>query len=168
MGVIEFLDKSGVKYEVTEHKPAFTAQRMAALEHESGQYVAKPVIVKADGKFVMCVLSASRKIDLRTLKEQMGAKSVELADEADMGKIFNDCDLGAEPPFGNLYDLPTIVDKALQDDDHIIFQGGSHEKAIRISMADYLEQFKFSCTVSRYGMYEYISYRIKTAGCRCS
>lgn len=139
MGVIEFLDKSGVKYEVTEHKPAFTAQRMAALEHESGLYVAKPVIVKADGKFVMCVLSASRKIDLRALKNQMGAKSVELADEADMGKIFSDCELGAEPPFGNLYDLPTIVDKALQDDDHIIFQGGSHEKAIRMSMADYLK-----------------------------
>ena len=137
MGVIEFLDKSGVKYEVTEHKPAFTAQQMAAEEHEPGKYVAKPVLVKADGKYVMCVLPACYNIDLKALKSQLKAKSVELAKEKDIGKIFADCDLGAQPPFGNLYDLPTIMDKSLEKDDHIMFQGGTHEKAIRISMDDY-------------------------------
>ncbi len=137
MGVIEFLKKAGVKYEVKEHKPTFSAQSMAAAEHEPGRFVAKPVIVKADGKYVMCVLSANLKIDLKALKEQMGAKSVELADEDQIGKLFGDCELGAEPPFGNLYDMPTIMDKALEKDDHILFQGGTHEKAISISMADY-------------------------------
>ena len=137
MRVIEFLDKSAVRYEVTEHQPAFTAQSMAAAEHEPGKYVAKPVIVKADGKYVMCVLSASHKIDLRALKSQLGAKSVELAKENDMEKIFPDCELGAEPPFGNLYDLPTIIDKDLEKDDHIMFQAGAHEKAIRMIMDDY-------------------------------
>lgn len=137
MGVIEFLDKSGVSYEITKHQPAFTAQRLAAEEHEPGKYVAKPVIVKADGSLVMCVLAASYKIDLRALKKQLGAKKVELAEEKDMGKIFGDCELGAEPPLGNLYDLPTIMDKALEKNDHIIFQCGSHEKAIRMKMADY-------------------------------
>ncbi len=139
MGVIEFLDKSGVSYEVTEHQPAFTAQSMAAVEHEPGKYVAKPVVVKADGKYVMCVLSASHKIDLRALKSQLKAKKVELAEEKDIGAIFGDCELGGQPPFGNLYDLPTIIDKALEKDDHIMFQSGSHEKAIRMSMADYLK-----------------------------
>ncbi len=137
MGVIEFLDKSGVKYEVTEHEPAFTAQSMAAVEHEPGKYVAKPVIVKADGKYVMCVLSACYKIDLRALKSQLKAKKVELAEEKELAEIFPDCDVGAEPPFGNLYDLTTVMDKALETDDHITFQGGTHEKAIRMSMADY-------------------------------
>ncbi len=137
MRVIELLDKSGVKYEVTEHPPAFTAQQMAAAEHEPGQYVAKPVVIKADGEYVMCVLSACYKIDLKALKSQIGAESVELAEEKDIGKIFDDCELGAEPPFGNLYDLPTIMDKALEGDDHITFQGGTHDKAIRMSMADY-------------------------------
>ncbi|GAG34066.1 unnamed protein product [marine sediment metagenome] len=137
MGVMEFLKKAGVKYEVKEHKPTFSAQSMAAVEHEPGRYVAKPVIVKADGKYVMCVLSANHKIDLKALKKQMSAKSVELADEDQMGKLFGDCELGAEPPFGNLYDMPTIMDKALEKDDHILFQGGTHEKAISISMADY-------------------------------
>ena len=137
MRVTEFLDKSGVNYEVSEHQPAFTAQSMAAAEHESGKYVAKPVIIKADGKYMMCVLSASHKIDIRALKNQLGAKSVELAEEKEIGKIFDDCELGAEPPFGNLYDLPTIMDKALETDDHIMFQAGTHEKAIRMGMDDY-------------------------------
>jgi len=137
MRVIEFLDESVVRYEVTEHPPAFTAQQIAAVEHEQGQYVAKPVIVKADGKYMMCVLSACYKIDMGALKSQLGAKSVELAKEKDIGKIFDDCELGAEPPFGNLYDLPTIMDKSLEKDDHITFQAGTHEKAIRMRMSDY-------------------------------
>lgn len=110
---------------------------MAAEEHEPGKYVVKPVIVRADGEYVMCVLSACHNIDLRSLKGQLGAKSVELAKEEDMGKIFEDCELGAEPPFGSLYDLSTIMDKALENDDHIVFQAGTHEKAIRMSMDDY-------------------------------
>lgn len=142
MTVIDFLDKSGVKYEVSEHKPAFTAQRMAAAEHEPGKYVAKPVIARSDDKYLMCVLAACYKIDLGALKKQLGAKKVELVEEKDMGKIFGDCELGAEPPFGNLYDLPTIMDKALEADDHITFQAGSHDKAIRLSMADYIKLVK--------------------------
>jgi len=137
MQVTEFLDKSAVRYEVTKHEPAFTAQQMAAVEHEPGQYVAKPVVVKADGQFLMCVLPACYKIDLDALKSQLGAKSVKLAKEKELGKIFGDCELGAEPPFGNLYDLPTIIDKAMEEDDHIMFQAGTHEKAIRMSMDDY-------------------------------
>lgn len=137
MRVIEFLDKSGVKYEVTEHKPSFSAQRMAAEERRPGKYVAKPVVVKADGKYLMCVLSANHKIDLKALKSRLGAKSVDLANEDEIGKIFGDCELGAEPPFGSLYDLPTIMDRALDEDDRIIFQAGSHEKAVHMSMDDY-------------------------------
>jgi Ala-tRNA(Pro) deacylase len=137
MRVIEFLDKSAISYKVTEHQPAFTAQHMAAEEHEPGKYVAKPVIVKADDKYVMCVLPACYKIDMKALKSQLGAKSVKLAEEEDIVKLFPDCAPGAEPPFGNLYDLPTVMDKTLEKDDHITFQAGTHEKAIRISMDDY-------------------------------
>jgi len=137
MDVMKYLDKSGAKYEVLKHKPAFTAQRMAAIEHEPGQNVAKPVIVKVEGEYMMCVLPASFKIDLRALKSAVGAKKVELANEEDMAGLFGDCELGAEPPFGNLYDLPTIMDKSLEQDEHIMFQAGSHERAVRMSMSDY-------------------------------
>jgi len=137
MRVIEFLDKAGVKYKITKHKSTFTAQHMAAEEHEPGRFVAKPVIVKADDKYVMCVLAAPYKIDLGALKKQLRAKSAKLAKEEEIGKLFPDCDLGAEPPFGNLYDLPTVMDKAMEQHDHIVFQAGSYEKAIRMSMDDY-------------------------------
>ena len=137
MKLLDILDQSGVKYEITEHRPAFTAQRMAAIAHEQGKFVAKPVVVKADGKFIICVLSANCKIDLKALKDQLGGESVELAAEEDMGRIFSDCQLGAEPPFGNLYGLTTIMDKAMEKDDHIVFQAGAHDKSIRMSMADY-------------------------------
>lgn len=137
MRVIELLDKSSINYEVTEHPPVFTAQEMAAVEHEPGKFVAKPVVIKIDGKYTMCVLSACCKIDMDKLKKKLGAKLIELVQEKEIGEIFDDCELGAEPPFGNLYDLPTIMDKAMEKDDHITFQAGSHEKAIRMSMDDY-------------------------------
>ena len=137
MQVLEYLKKSGVKYETREHKPTFSSQQMAAVEHEPGRFVVKPVMVKVDGKYVMCVLGACFKVDLGSLKKELGAKSVELAEEEEIGRLFGNCELGAEPPFGNLYDIPTIMDKALEADDHIIFQAGSHDKAIVMKMADY-------------------------------
>jgi Ala-tRNA(Pro) deacylase len=137
MQVMEFLDQAGVKFQTTEHAPVFSAQGLAAVEHEHGKYVAKPVIVKADDRYLMCVLPAPSKIDLGKLKGQLDAQSVQLADEQEIGKLFPDCELGAEPPFGNLYDLPTVIEKSLEADDHILFQGGAHGKAIRMAMADY-------------------------------
>ncbi|MBN2183397.1 MAG: YbaK/EbsC family protein [Sedimentisphaerales bacterium] len=138
MRVIKFLDDSAVTYDLTNHTPTFTAQQVAAAEHEPGRYVAKPVIVKADGRYMMCVLAACYKIDLGALKKQLGAEHVELALENEIGEIFEDCELGAEPPFGNLYGLPVIMDVALRKDDHIIFQAGTHDKAIKMSMDDFV------------------------------
>ncbi len=73
MKIMELLEKSGIKYQADDHRPTYTAQRLAAVEHESGRFVAKPVLVKADDKFIMCVLAAHRKIDLAALKSQLGA-----------------------------------------------------------------------------------------------
>ena len=139
MRLMEYLEKSGVSFESSEHRPTFTAQHMAAEEHEPGQYVAKPVIVKADGEYVMCVLPACYKVDLDALKGQLGAEEIDLAEEKDIAGIFGDCALGAEPPFGNLYELETVMDKSMEDDDHIVFQAGTHNRSIRMSMKDYIE-----------------------------
>jgi Ala-tRNA(Pro) deacylase len=151
MSVLDYLKKAKVKYEVTSHKPVYTAQRIAAVEHEPGRFVAKPVIVKADDKFVMCVLAACAKIDFARLKKGLKAKKVELASEDEIAKIFEDCDVGAEPPFGNLYELATVMDKALEKDEHILFQAGVHDKAVRMKMKDYIklaapEIIEFSCS----------------------
>jgi Ala-tRNA(Pro) deacylase len=138
MRVTDYLKEHGVDFETSEHRATFTAQEMAAEEHVPGRYVAKPVVVKADGQFYMAVLPACHKIDLDVLKSQLGAKDISLADEKELAGIFGDVALGAEPPLGNLYGLPTIMDESLEDDEMIVFQGGSHEEAVRISMADYL------------------------------
>ena len=137
MKLIEFLDKSSAKYEVTQHRPAFSAQQMAAAEHVPGMEVAKPVVIKADGEYYMCVLPACCKVDLDVLKKHLGVEQIELARESEMAKLFSDCELGAEPPFGNLYGLLTFMDKTLEMDEHIVFQGGTHQQAIRMAMAEY-------------------------------
>ena len=137
MKILDFLDDNRANYQVSEHRPTFTAQQMAAEEHVPGITVAKPVIVRADDKFYMCVLPACYKIDIDSLKSQLAAEHLELAEEKELAKIFTDCALGAEPPFGNLYDMPTVMDKTLEPDEEIVFQAGTHEKAIRMKMADY-------------------------------
>jgi Ala-tRNA(Pro) deacylase len=110
---------------------------MAAVEHESGRYVAKPVIMKVDDHYLMCVLPASHRVDVAKLRHELDAQSAELAEEGEIAWLFPDCELGAEPPFGSLYELPTVMDRTLENDDHILFQAGTHEEGIRMRMADY-------------------------------
>lgn len=138
MKVVDFLEEASASYEITQHRPTFTAQQMAAEEHVPGMAVAKPVIVKADQTYYMCVLPACCKIDLDALKSHLGVGQIQLADESEMARLFPDSALGAEPPFGSLYDLETIMDKTLQADEYIVFQGGNHEQAIRMDMDEYL------------------------------
>ncbi|OHB66551.1 MAG: hypothetical protein A2Y76_05300 [Planctomycetes bacterium RBG_13_60_9] len=138
MNVFEYLDRSNMDYSVSEHTPAYSAQVMAAEEHERGQYVAKPVIVKSDGSYIMCVLAAPDKVVFDKLRDYLGTEDVMLASEEEIGNLFPDCDEGAEPPFGSLYGIRTILDQALQEDDHIVFQAGTHDKAVHMSMDDYL------------------------------
>ena len=137
MKVIEFLDSKGVHYELSQHRPTFTAQQMAAEEHVPGMAVAKPVVVCADKCFYLCVLPACCKIDFDALKQALNARQAVLADEDQMAEIFADCTLGAEPPFGHLYGLDTLMDATLEQDTFIVFQAGTHELAIRMDMDDY-------------------------------
>lgn len=137
MKVIDYLEKSAAKYELSQHRPTFSAQQMAAEEHVPGMQVAKPVVVKADGEYIMCVLPACCKVDLDVLKRQLGTERVELADEGEMAKLFPDCALGAEPPFGSMYGLTTLLDDTLEVDEEIVFQGGTHQQAIRMAMSEY-------------------------------
>jgi Ala-tRNA(Pro) deacylase len=138
MKFTDYLDQSDADYSMTEHAPAYSAQVMAAEEHERGRYVAKPVIIKAGDSYVMCVLAAPHKVVFDKLREYLGARDVALADEAETRELFPDCEEGAEPPFGHLYGLRTIMDEALRQDDHIVFQAGSHDKAVHMRMEEYL------------------------------
>lgn len=133
----ELLDREGVDYQVMSHEKAFTAQGVAAALHVSGWTLAKPVILKTkDGRLLMAVLTGPQSVDLKAAASAVGAE-VALAKEQDFASRFPGCDLGAEPPFGNLYGLPVYVDEALRKDPEIVFNGGTHAEAIRMKYADY-------------------------------
>ena len=135
--LMEYLDQNGVKYEVINHPLAYTAQGVAAAAHIAGKDVAKIVIVKIDGKPVMTVLPAPRRLDLQELRKVAGTENVELATEQEFAEMFPDCQPGAEPPFGNLYGIDTIVSDALSEDEEIAFNAGSHTECIRLAYRDF-------------------------------
>lgn len=137
MTAIDYLKDHNIKFRVTGHHPAYTAVDLAVEEHVLSILVAKPVVVNADGVYYVCVLPACFKIDFEILKHQLHVNEVVLASEKDLHDLFGDCELGAEPPLGNLYGLPTLMDKSLERDRHILFQAGTHDKAIRMSVKDF-------------------------------
>ena len=135
--VRKYLITHGVGYQVERHPVAYTAQEVAAAEHISGRKFAKPVIVNADGRLIMTVLPANRLLDLEKVKVALGSEDVRLAREDEFAPVFDDCDRGAEPPFGNLYGLPTIVDVDLTAEE-MVFNAGSHTETMKISTIEYL------------------------------
>lgn len=137
MEIEKYLSDHGVSFETHEHPPAYTAQEVAAAEHVSGKMMAKAVLVHDDGGYVMCVLPASHKLDLTKVADLRQANQIRLADENELAEVFPDVEVGAEPPFGNLYDIPMLVDMHLADRDEIVFQAGSHRQTIRMKYADY-------------------------------
>lgn len=139
MLVREKLDNEAIKYEQLHHRPTFTSQEMAQAEHVHGMNVAKPVIVNVDGRFFMCVLPACCHISLEAVRSVMDAGSARLAKEDEMPQLFPDCELGAEPPFGSVYGLPTLLDDRMENEEFMVFQSGTHDEAIKISMQDYLK-----------------------------
>lgn len=132
-----FLEWEDVGYQTIEHATAYTAQGVAAAAHVPGQEVAKSTVVKTDGHFALAVLPAHKKVDLDALSRLTGGKAVSLASEAEFAGLFPECELGAMPPFGNLYGLPVWVDQSLAKDVTIVFNAGSHREAIRMAFADF-------------------------------
>jgi Ala-tRNA(Pro) deacylase len=132
-----FLDDNNVLYTRISHSLAYTSQGIAALAHIPGRELAKTVVVKIDGKMAMAVLPASAHIDLIQMRAAVGANAVELATEAEFKDRFPDCETGAMPPFGNLYELPVFVDDSLTRDKEIVFNACSHRELIRMAYADF-------------------------------
>ena len=133
----EYLDNQGIEYVTINHSLAYTAQRIAAAAHISGKDLAKTVILNADGKMMMTVLPASCKINMELLKEALKFDKIEIASEREFKDLFPDCEVGAMPPFGNLYGMETYVAEKLIEDEEIAFNAGSHRELIKLSFKDY-------------------------------
>jgi Ala-tRNA(Pro) deacylase len=140
--VAQFLDSQKIKYVLIKHSPAFTAQEIAASAHIPGKELAKTVMVKMDGIMAMAVLPASYRIDFGALKKVSGAKKVELASEDEFQRLFPECEIGAMPPFGDLYDMPVYVSNPLPEDEEIAFNAGSHAELMKLHYADFQKLVK--------------------------
>lgn len=133
----QFLNQSKVWYEVRHHPPTMTAEELAQKENVNGHQVAKVVLMKEKGRYYMMVLPASYFVDIREARRATGHPDLHFATETELNQIFADCELGAMPPMGNLYNIPMWAERDLMDDDEIEFNGGSHEDAIRMKYLDW-------------------------------
>ena len=133
----EFLDSHNIKYVVISHSRAFTAQETAASAHVPAKELAKTVMVKMNGKMAMTVLPASCKVDFDLLKKDTGAATIEIANEKEFKDLFPDCEIGAMPPFGNLYGMDVFVAESLTEDKEIAFNAGSHRELVKMAYKDF-------------------------------
>ncbi len=133
----EFLDSNKIKYITIRHSSAHTAQEAAASAHIPGKELAKTVMVQVDGEMAMAVLPASQMVNFELLREAAGADVVGLADEDEFKGMFPECEVGAMPPFGNLYGMDVFVSKTLTEDKEIAFNAGSHIELIQLSYKDF-------------------------------
>ncbi len=133
-----FLETNHVDYEWLCHTNAYSAQQLAQREHVPGDEVIKAVVVQADGQFVLCCLPATYRIDWDELRRELRADVLRLASEMELPAIFDECELGAEPPFGNLFGLPMLMDASVFADEMVTFQAGTHSDAVRISFGDFI------------------------------
>ena len=133
----DYLDQNNIKYVVIIHSAAYTALEIAASAHVPGKDLAKTVMVKIDNRMTMIVLPSAYKIDFDLLKTATNAKTIELASEEEFIDMFPDCDVGAMPPFGNLYKMEVFVAESLTKDEEIAFSAGSHTELIKMAYKDY-------------------------------
>jgi len=132
-----YFGEHGVQYEIQQHRTVFTAQKVADALHEKGRYVTKVFIALVDGKLAMLVLPAPAHVDYDRVREWLGAQEVRAAHEDEFEHLFPDCEVGAMPPFGNLYHLPVYLDRSLTEVSHLVFQAGSHRETMKVAMEDY-------------------------------
>ncbi len=135
--LVDFLESNKVTYERISHSQTYTAQRTAQAVHISGREMAKNVIVKLDGRMCMVVIPAPFHVEFEKLKTATGAKHVELADESEIRNSFPNCEVGAMPPFGNLYEMDVYIQQELAQDEEIAFNAGTHTEVFRLAYQDF-------------------------------
>lgn len=143
----QFLDTHAIKYVVINHSLAFTSLEIAKSSHIPSKKLAKTVIVKVADKFAMVVLPAAYQVDFAYLRDALGGVQVELANEHEFSPSFPDCEVGAMPPFGNLYGVEVFVDEALTEHEYIWFSSGSHSEIIKMRYKDYEDLVKPSLII---------------------
>lgn len=133
----DYLDREKIRYVTISHSPAYTAQEVAESVHITGKELAKVIIVELDGQLAMAVLPADRKIVIQDLRDVTGSDRVKMASEERFEERFPDCELGAMPPFGNLYGMEVFAAETLTHNLEIAFNAGSHTEVIKLAYRDF-------------------------------
>ena len=131
------LKEEKVPYEIVTHAPGFSSQEIAATEHISGKEIAKVVMVNIEGEDVMMVIPANRVLDLLKLSAAFGTDDIRIEDEKEFADLFRDCEIGAMPPVGRLYDIPCYVDRSMFEKGEVCFNGGNHRESVKMSAEDF-------------------------------
>jgi Ala-tRNA(Pro) deacylase len=134
------LDEAGARYELLPHAHTESAVAQAEALGLAPAEVAKTLVVTTPDGYVRAVLPASKRIDLRKLREVRGGgkKKVHLASEDDLARDYPEFDLGAVPPIGGGRRDPVVVDSRLAERESIVLEAGSHEESVRVRTGDLL------------------------------
>jgi Ala-tRNA(Pro) deacylase len=134
----KLLERNNIQYEVLPHREAFTSQEVANTSHVAGRLLAKPVIVReSEDRWYMAVVPATEHVSLAAVHRVTGRARGRLATEEELRRLFPDCELGAMPPIGALYGIPSYLDEGLRRNEDIYFQAGNHHEIVRMKFADY-------------------------------
>jgi len=132
-----YLGEHNVPFEVKQHSTAYTMPEVAAALHESGKHVAKVVMVVAGEQMAMCVVPSAYRLNMAQVQKLLGSGKARLAQEHEFSERFPDCAPGAMPPFGNLYDIPVYVDRALAEQEAMVFRIGTHQHSMKVAYDDF-------------------------------
>lgn len=135
----EYLDAHQIKYVSVEHSVAYTAKDIAERVNIKGDQMAKTVMVNLDGCMSMVVLPASCRIRWDRFMHAMGTELVALASEEEFKDRFPFCEVGAMPPFGNLYDVPVYMFEGFNEEADFAFRAGTHHEVIKMKLTDYMD-----------------------------
>jgi Ala-tRNA(Pro) deacylase len=131
----KYLDQT-ITYDLVPHDPTMSSTRTAEACHVPGDRLAKAVVLRRDGGYMMAILPASRHLHLPALRMQLGHR-VDLANEDEISKLFTDCERGAVPPIGECYGLDVIVDNSIDSQREVYLEGGDHATLIRLGGAQF-------------------------------
>jgi len=134
--IINFLEKSKVKYEIIKHKTVFTAFDKSQTLKVPEKIVGKTLILKSDNSLIFVLIPANKNLNLKKIKKKIGKEKVELASERLIKNKIKGIKLGAIPPFGNLWKYQTFVDNSIKREKEIILNGGDWNFSIKIFTKD--------------------------------
>lgn len=134
--IINFLEKSKVKYKILQHKTVFTAFDKVQTLKVPGKIVGKTLILKGGKELFFCTIPANKNLNLKKIKKLIDREKIELASEKLIKNKITGVKVGAIPPFGNLWKAKTLIDKSFKKEKEIIINGGDWKFSIKISPKD--------------------------------